>query len=231
MATQFEIGDAQLADLRRVCLLGPDLLSSVAELLEGQKTLPLQPDQLLELVQPALGGDRADAESVCRQTLALNGLMRQTNLGVDDLASGLSKAIESYEEEDPEFVRAWQNSREQFLRLIGTKACRLTAKAIDLAYDFANLFRRGRILTDVRPLFNQTNDDIEGVVISYTLRLRYDNVAGDHDLSLAMDQRDVEQLKQECEKALKKGATAKGKMASLNVAAFITGERNNDERS
>ncbi|WLD14895.1 hypothetical protein [Planctellipticum variicoloris] len=224
MATQFEIGDEQLADLRRVCFLGPDLLSAVAQVLEGLRTLPLQPDQLLVLVQGALGGDRSDAESVCRQSLALNGLMRQANLAIEDLASGLDKAIEAYEEDDPEFIRSWRNSREPFLRLVGAKACRLTAKAIDLSYDFANLFRRGRILADVRPLFNQTNDDIEGVVISYTLRLRYDNVAGDHDLSLAMDQRDVEQLKQECEKALKKGATAKGKMAALNLAAFITGE-------
>lgn len=226
MAARLEIGETQLADLKRVCSLGPDVVAAIGDRLENLQKPTLRPGQLIEIIQDTLNGNSEAAESVCRQSLALNGLMRQAGLSLDKIASGIDNAIEEFAEEEPQLSKDWKLCRDAFLRVVSTRAARLTAKAIDLSYDFANLFRRGRILTDVRPLFNQSNDDIEGVVISYTLRLRYDNVGGDHDLSLAMDQRDLDQLLLECQRAIKKGKTAKDKMGKLDLPAFITGEQN-----
>jgi hypothetical protein len=101
----------------------------------------------------------------------------------------------------------------------------LAAKAIELSYDYANLLRRTRILTDIRPLYNDSADCIEAAVVSYTLRLRYDTADGEHELSIALDEADLRTLMAQCERAMTKAKTARDVLAGrCNISIAISGE-------
>ncbi len=103
----------------------------------------------------------------------------------------------------------------------------MASTAIELSYDYANLLRRTKILTDIRPLFNESADEIEAAVVSYTLRLRYDSADGEHELSIALDESDIKTLAAQCERALMKSATARSLMTdTCGVSVTVSGEVN-----
>ncbi len=226
MAMRLEITDPQLADLERICSLGSDTLRAVAKRLADSGETAFQLHDLRKAIEAVVGGKSAEVESLCRQAVALNGLSRQTGLDPSKITAGFDKAVVE-SSDSVEFKSTWTTCREHFFEIVASTSARMTAKAIDLAYDYANLYQRARILADVRPLFSEDSDDITGSVISYTLRLRYDNVSGENDLSLAMDHNDVVRLLQECERAIKKGDTAKRKLSQLGMSAFINGDKRN----
>lgn len=106
-------------------------------------------------------------------------------------------------------------------------AIRTVSKATALEYDFANLFKAGRIITDIRPVFNDQQGEsleIDGTVVSHTLRLSYDNSSGDHDLSLALDMKDIRALKLQCDRAIQKAQLAKHLASEAGYPTVVCGE-------
>ena len=182
----------------------------------------LRPQELLETLSGPLDDD---AEPLARQLLSLQGLVRQTGLPVDEVFSGIRGAVERQGQEVSIDTNAWANVEEIVKELVRDQSVRLASTAIELAYDYANLLRQTKILTDIRPLFNETADEIEAAVISYTLRLRYDSADGEHELSIALDESDVKTLAVQCARALSKAATAQAMMAEkCNVSVIVSGE-------
>jgi len=182
-------------------------------------TALLNPDELLGAIKENLGSDEPAADSLMRQALSLNGLIRQTGMRPDAILNGVSSAIERDSNWPPEEIASWNAIEPEFCKLLDLNAFRLAAATIDLSYDYANLFRNGRIITDVRPIFTGDASAIEGAVISFTLRLRFDSVDGGHELSIALDQGDIEDLLQQCQRALLKSQTAR--------ATIVTGASHN----
>ena len=109
--------------------------------------------------------------------------------------------------------------------MICVGAFRIVANALNLSYDYANLYLRARIITDIRPLFSKDAESIEGAVISYTLRLSIRSANGQNELSMAMDEADVLDLAQQCDRAFKKAHTARKIMKmQAEIPTVITGE-------
>ena len=105
-----------------------------------------------------------------------------------------------------------------------------TAKALDLSYDYANLLQTTRIVTDIRPIFDNDVTKIDAAVVSFTLRLSYDNTEGNHGLSIAMNQADVKALREQCDRALKKSALARDTIALLPLRVTISGSEDYEPR-
>jgi hypothetical protein len=100
-----------------------------------------------------------------------------------------------------------------------------------LAYEYANLFQGARIVTDVRPVFNDGDDDemqIDGAVVSFTLRLHYDNREGNHSLSIALDETDVRALHHQCERALQKARMAQIRIQDAGIPTVISGKSSDE---
>jgi hypothetical protein len=173
-----------------------------------------------------LADRKGAADSVVRQALSLHGLVRQGRRSLPDVLEGIRSGIEADSGWTDEEKEKWQAVEPQFRELVASPAVRLVTTAIDLSYEYANLLRRARILTDIRPLYNNDATEIEGAVVSHTLRLRYDSIDGNHQLSIAMDELDVRELVKECERALRKATTARHLMKDkVNVPTIISGEQ------
>ena len=118
--------------------------------------------------------------------------------------------------------------REPFKDLLSLDNVKIVAKALDLHYDYANLFQSARVVTDIRPLFDDDGTKIKAAVVSFTLRLYFDNREGDHSLSLALDEADVQELMKQCERALVKAKTAKSLMERNRMPILVAGDDSDD---
>jgi hypothetical protein len=227
MSLQIRATKHQLADLKRIVDLGSDRLQTVREKLLSISSPPLRPQVLLDAVKEVLPPE--DAEALVRQLLSLHGIMRQSGSRGAQVLSGIGSAIEQQGTDAGIALDDWKRVQESVAALLETGSVRFASMAIELAYDYANLLRWTKVLTDIRPLFNESADAIEGAVVSHTLRLRYDSADGEHDLSIALDKADIEKLADQCKRAIRKATTAKSLMEDkCKVAAIIYGEVSND---
>jgi hypothetical protein len=225
---QLQLGTHQIRDFGVIREIDEGRLKEVVKKTSGISPLPLKPATLLSVVTKAFEGDKAKAEAVVRQCLSLNGLMRQTGIDADSVIEGVRLGLAADSNWSIEERSKWETLEPTFRDLLAIDAFRIVAKSIELSYDYANLYRRGRILTDIRPLYTNDATEIVGAVVSYTLRLRYDNDEGDRDLSLAMDESDIRQLQEQCNRALNKAKTARALMEDkAKVQTIITGEKDN----
>ena len=104
-------------------------------------------------------------------------------------------------------------------------ALRTIVKALELSYDYSNLFQTAKILADIRPVFDRQASKMEGAIISYSLRLTFRSLRESESLTIALDEKDVKQLIETCTRALKKADVAKKTMQGCGLpSTYITGE-------
>jgi len=224
MSLQLRVTKRQLADLKQISELGTDRLREVQRTLCETKRPLLRPSELVESLRGTLG---EDAELLARQLLSLHGLVRRSGSSVEEVFSAIQRAVEQQGEEVGILAHDWVDVSDIVQELVQDQNVRLASTAIELAYDYANLLQRTKILTDIRPVFNEAADEIEAAVVSYTLRLRYDSADGEHELSIAFDESDIKTLIDQCRRALAKATTAHAMLAEkCNVSVVISGEAN-----
>ena len=106
----------------------------------------------------------------------------------------------------------------------------MVVKSMELSYDYANLIRDIRIVTDLRPLFDEQGGNVEAGVVSHTLRVNYSSEDGRHELSLALDLQDIEKLKKQCDRAILKAITVRDAFRSaIEKPCMISGEESGGE--
>lgn len=231
MAPQIRLQKSQIADLQTIRDLGPERLERVLTCLDATNVTPLHGEALLRLIADALG-DEQQATDLMGPLVQLGGLMRHARLEPSDVLEGLRVALRpatsGWLEEQFE---QWVAIEPKLESLLSTRAVKTATKATDLAYDYANLFNAARIISDIRPVFSDDEDvsEIIGAVVSYTLRLTFDSRNENHSLSIALDEDDVRELLDECERALKKAQRAKSCMTDrAGIPTIISGDE--DER-
>jgi hypothetical protein len=172
--------------------------------------------------------DPNDADALLRLLLSLRGIVRQSDERVEEVIDALTEAVMARGDNGLIDADQWNSVLPALAILIESDCVRLAATAIELSYDYANLLQRTKVLTDVRPIFTEAADKIEGAVVSFTMRLRYSNANGEHDLSIALDEDDINALRSQCERAITKARTARDMMVKqCAVAAIISGEDDN----
>ncbi|GEM_PF-1036749 len=163
-----------------------------------------------------------ESDIVLKQLISLYTLLRQRSISVGKLMEGLQYGISAAEKPwSEEEISRWQSIRPQLEDLLSLPAVWNVVKALDLSYDYANLFQNAKILVDIRPIFNKDATNIQGAVISYTLRLYFDSLEGSKNLSIALDKTDVSELMESCKRALKKADCAQKLMQEWGVKKIL----------
>jgi hypothetical protein len=230
MAPQIRLGARQITDLVQIRDLPPEVLSNLAARLQAAN--PLRADELLGEIKAALGAEQTGvADRIMRPLLGLQSMIRHKRIGPEEAVKAVREALQSA---DPKWtdaeLRRWDALEQDFQALISSPAVRRVSVTLELTYEYENLLQSARIVTDIRPMFNEDVSAIEGAVISHTLRVRYDSAEGDHSLSLAMDQNDIKDLQRQCERALQKATAAQRLMTeNAKVKTVISGAGDTDD--
>jgi hypothetical protein len=196
-------------DLTVVASLGSDRLQRVARAIES---LPRTIDRskLRQTAADEVGDDAA--ETLIRFLFGLAVARRHGVPSIvpllDDVRAGLTRL--KWKDED---LNQWDSSRPILERLLNLPSIITTAKALDLSYDFARVCVTTRILTDIRPVFEEDNGrktEIIGATITQTLRIEYNSPVGNEQtISFALDLDDIKQLMASCEEAVHKAEAAR----------------------
>jgi hypothetical protein len=208
----------QIKQLLRCAKIDGDKLADLAIYLHNLTNPPLVPDRLLQLIKEQVGND--DADILLSQLFSLSMLVRASESTSIEVMKAIRAALDApQQQEELDAVAPALQS------LIDSTPIRLVTKAMELSYDYTNLLRKARILTDIRPLFDEQGDAVEAAVVTHTLRLGYSSECGNHELSVALDLQDVKKLRDQCDRAIKKASSIRDEFVrSTSKPCLISGE-------
>lgn len=226
MSIKLLLRTAQLRDLDAILGLGKEIVVLISEKLSAIPQPSLNPNNLKEIISELLPDDSGTSEIIVRQMLSLSSLHRERSLTVDEVFEGLWYGINNAKDKWPNNkIKQWKSLESHLKELFFNPLVVNISKALDLSYDYANLFQSAKIITDIRPVFDEEASSVEGVVVSHTLRINYDTDEGDKSLSVAVDINDIGLLIKSCERALVKAKTTKKFIQEgTGKGAFICGE-------
>lgn len=223
MTTQMKLRPQQLADWQCIRGIGEIGMGLVVAEVRKLPISPVQPKELQGVISKALDGRSKDADVLLRQLLSLHGIRRQLDLTSEEIFAGLDSGLLEAGVGETEFKK-WESVSPAFKELFELPAVRISAKGLDLSYQHSHLMQRVQIITDVRPIFNSEADEIQGTLISHKLMIRYDDLEGEHALSLAVDDRDIKALIRQCERAFKKSELVKAQLDKAGLRTLIPGK-------
>ncbi|KAA1260421.1 hypothetical protein LF1_29610 [Rubripirellula obstinata] len=218
MAVKIKPNPDQLNQLLRCAKIDGEKLADLVIHLGGLSEPPLVADRLLDELKKQLTED--EAELLLSQVLSLSMLVRVSESKSVDVMKALRVAIDS-----PDQQSEWDSIAVSMQGLIDSTPIRLLTKAMELSYDYANLLRKARIITDLRPLFDDEGEKVEGGVVTHTLRVAYSSDDGGHEVSLALDLQDVKKLREQCDRAIVKANSIRDEfIQSTKKPCLISGE-------
>jgi len=226
MPTRSTIRPETLNDIIALRDIDPDILQSVIRKLSEADPAPLRPDDIYKIITDVIGEQENISNALMSLIMWFYSLRTQRAIEVSAILSDVDHRIQSASKEWNEIEKErWGRIRSQLDNLLSISAIINVCKASDLSYDYQNILQNIKIITDVRPIFDEEASRFNGSIISYILQVYYSSVNETRSLSLALDHADVKQLLNQCERALKKAETAKKFMTDHNVAStFISGE-------
>lgn len=222
---RFGIPDNELDDLRLLAHIKKEDFESLIAAIGEEK--------------PTLDGVGLSKSVASRTNLPLNtvspilSLLRtfatiQRRLGssADAFLSDLSRILvqKGPEKWSPEDARDLDNrleSLKQALKPEGTLA--YAAKAADLLLEQQSVFCRSRVITDMRPVFNEQADTIQGFLPFHTLAVRYHEGSETKETHIAMDFNDLVILRDQLTRAEQKERILASSMAAKGWLVIQTG--------
>lgn len=229
MATQLRLTRHQLSDLQKIRDVELGEIDLIIRQLKGITPTPLHPEDLRKALGAVLQSQDETIEALIRQMLSLHAVMGQMSLTVEETVSGLLFGIQNADSKwDEKQIAAWKLREPKLREILSLDSVRIVAKALNLSYQYPNLLRSSRILTDIRPVFNVAATEMESAVISHSLSLHFDNVDGDNSLTFALDEKDITFLKNQCERALLKAETARKRLEAGSEIRVVISGRNQD---
>lgn len=195
------VSDTQRKDLSTACEIGGETLSRLADSLHSEGLL-LREEQIEQVIGRVVGEQRK--ESLCRLLSGLSASLVNSPYSAADLLAGITSALKKRFPDDTS-LSTWPSCVPAMRDLLQSESIMLAAKALDVTNDAERLMRTSRIITSVRPVFNDTRDEIVASGIAHSLTIEFMD-AGNHlrSCSFTLNLRDMHRLGEQCAKAAQK---------------------------
>ena len=223
MVRPLRIRENQAAQLAKISQIPPDILKSVLSELNASPSPVIAVSELREIIRRTLK-DKDQSTPLSRQLIGLAIYARVYGETAGGTIASLLEGLKNTDlsKDEVEQLNELGPTLESLLDHISVKA---SAKALQLGWDHKHVHSKARIVTDIRPVFDDGKDEILGAVIFHILRLEYHDGDQEDNISVAMDKDDVQALRDACDEALKKAESARGLvMEKCKLHAFVFGE-------
>lgn len=130
---------------------------------------------------------------------------------------------------DEEWLRAhgddWSAAKESLCKVLDSidedHSILVSAKAHQLAYSHERSLVRSRLITDVRPVFDKSGDNILESVVTHTLAIQYTDGLGQQSMiTFILDTDDIEGLRIACERAVRKAQAVAKQLPTLKATVL-----------
>lgn len=123
-----------------------------------------------------------------------------------ELAKDLSEAaLEATSEKFPFTTEQKKILESRLSKVFAIRSVRITGKAQDVFLDTDKRYLAARVLTDLRPVFNERGEEILAGTVIHSLRIRYSENGQAKDVYFSMSNADLTALVKAAERALAKG--------------------------
>lgn len=213
---------SQTDQIAAVCALGPDALARVTMAVEAEKTTIKREN--VESIVSSIAGEQS-GKLISRLVFGILAGTGRDLSRLSGILDSITLSIQQRAKDDDRFL-VWPECRGPLEALMRTKSVSFSAKAQDISYDFERVCLDLRILTSIRPVYDEDRTTIQGASVTQTLRLDYLSPSSKEDsLSVALDISDINKLRKLCDEAIKKADEAKRKIISAwGVEAIAPGE-------
>ncbi|MDZ7956610.1 MAG: hypothetical protein RMY34_01670 [Aulosira sp. DedQUE10] len=160
-----------------------------------------------------------EVEDLIEALISLYNLRDYFDAPINKIVERISQAVH----DDQELPNLTEEEKQEFERRLTTflefdGVLSVTSKAIDVMRDHERLFTRSRVLTDMRPVFEL---DIEkgpaGIAIVHMLKIEYADLEGTHEFFVALDSIDLEQLREQLDRASQKAKAIELMLNTANI--------------
>lgn len=148
---------------------------------------------------------------------------RQIGISADEFIDGVISYLDGLNEE-----QVWDDNKTRLLKerkgilveiLASSNAISLGAKAIELLFEQNIIFRNSKVITDLRPVFDEDADDIYGLLPFHILVINCFKEGKHEKICFSLDGNDIKQLHKQLERAMRKERLIKDKLpkSELNL--------------
>ncbi len=211
---QYEGGFAKIRDLSD---------EAAQEMLAAFRKIPstIRPDSLSSAVAAMVDIIAAsDVEEAMPALLFLYTLRDTSQSSVSEVAEGIARGMERIASRE---LRSSPEQRDPFqarlVELLGVDRLSVIARAGNLSLENQHTLTSTRVITDIRPVFEQENPKglPTGAVIVHTLKISYWADNETKHFFVALDDNDVNELSEQLERASAKTESLKSVLAAAQV--------------
>lgn len=191
--------------------LAPDAVSAIIAAIDKPTT---KLDELPKAVEQVAKLSSAEASSIVSSLRSLYTYKATEEAAAPEIAKALVRAMQSSGALADSESSAFEGTLTRLLAVTGFE--RLT-KVEQLKEDYDSIFYDAKILTDLRPVFDQPDARPVGAIIVHTLKIVC-HQSGEHkELYFSLDGEDVATLARIAERATEKMNSLKALLASANL--------------
>lgn len=140
---------------------------------------------------------------IVSELFSMSSAFEELTLSNEEMAQSIAEAAFDEQTEEFPITEADRNIlTDRLAKLFLLKpSLGLTSKALGLLTDAEHLFYAARILTDVRPIFNEEGETVEAAVILHNLVLHYGENDDHKDFCITLDTNDIKTLREVLDRA------------------------------
>jgi hypothetical protein len=146
---------------------------------------------------------------IVRDVLFMLASMARARVGVgltvEEFVDALAPSLEG--SNSTRGAKEWARTKSYLQRALSSSAIQVTAKALQVAGEHERFLCHARILSDMRPVFDDDTLDARAIVITHQLKIAvHESDGGDEasDLYIAVDRGDLVRLRAVIDRALEK---------------------------
>jgi hypothetical protein len=216
-STSVQIPEEAYSAFKTLIELGPDRIRQLMEALRDTgPTLDAAGLRALAVGKKIDDEDLSEnIETILRDVVfPIRRTMYQFNVSASDMVSGLGEAItqisssegpgEGFSEDG---AAKWAEAESAIADLLDSETMKIEGKAEALIDSRGNRVYRINLYSDLRPLFDETGDQVRANVLTNTLVLRFNNGGRFRTETFSLDPASLRDLKDQVDRALRKNAT------------------------
>jgi hypothetical protein len=208
--------------LSRISSISDTIFDELTAALKEFNTLKIDTDAIAKIASLTPGITTDDLDNLLEVLLALQLARSLQEKTSEQFAEEVLKELET---PGPQQLKLTDGDRPRFVNrlklLLSFDSLALVAKARELQTEHGRVFLNGRVITDLRPVFRGSPDEVPlGVVLLHILKLSYLDRQREGDRGtfyIALDEDDIASLKRVLERAESKARTLRSTLKNAGI--------------
>jgi len=222
---RFSIPEGELPGIRQLAQVPLDVLERVSAAASEEKPR-LDKEALIGAIARRAGLDSDVVRSVVNVLWRLAFVQRRRELGIEAFLEALNETFRQLPPQQWSSTDAqnWSERQERIRKLLAPDlAIAMSAKATELLVEQGLVFCRARILTDVRPVFDEGAQEVQALVPFHTLAITCHEADEMREIHIALDFKDIGRMRGLLERAERKERVLRQRLVAGGLIVVDTG--------